>query len=506
MMTDREWEKMDENEIDLKDFLFRMFLKWRRFLAFMLGGAVLLGGMTACSSYREVSEAEKYAQMSWEEYEQMQTEKLEKVNSKLSEREIAEVDVAFEEYQKAWNIYTAAEEYMEESIRMHLNANVVPTLYLTYYVDNHYETRYPVIGKANNADAVANALAGAMVGGDACGKVSEELGWDKDSNYISELISTEQKEGILYIEIMAPTRENCETIGTVVSEIMEEKTDSLKRIFGDFDLVLLDEHFETCSSVELQGEQESRSEGLSSVKETCENVGSSLSSKEKKSFDIQAESLRMRKKYDSGQVSEVPDPEYFQPRYIILGAVIGLLLYGIWVVFKYFLSGKLRVAEELEYRYGIPVLAVADKKSEVVGIKKNGKKKWFIGIDRWILHIFGYANALDEEKAGALAGSEIRAAAGTQGMKKVYFVSSIKTESCTQMQSRMCEMLGNELHTACNEKTIIENPRELETFSEYDGVVLVEECNCSKFEEIRRIVTFCRKNEIPVIGSIVAAR
>lgn len=506
MTTDRDWERMDDREIDLKDLLLRICMQWRKFLAFMLAGAVLAGGAAAIGSQREAYEAEKYAQMSWEEYEQIQTEKLEKVNSKLSEQEIAETGVAFQNYQDALEAYDVAMEYTMESVKMHLNASAVPTLHFTYYVDNHYETRYPVIEKTDHTKAVSSALAGAATGDDMCSRVSERLGWDVENNYISELVSAETEEGILSIDIIAPTRENCETIRDVISEIMKEKADSLRGIFGDFELVLLEEHFETCLDADLQKEQETCAANLSSAKEACANAGSSLSAKEKESFDIQTEIFEARNNYNSGKLPEVPGPDYFQPKYMVLGAFAGLLLYGMWMVFGYCLSGKLHVADELEYRYGVDVLAVADKKSETAGIGKNGKKKWFVWIDRLILQIFGYANALDEKKAGELAVSEIRAALRAQGMKKVYFVSTVKTESCSTMQKRMCEMLGDEWNAACNERTIIESPKELEMLAEYDGVVLVEECNVSEDEDIRRIVTFCRRNEIPVIGSIVAAR
>lgn len=506
MMMQKELEKMEETEIDLKDFMLRVCLQWRRFIVFMLLGAVLLGGFVAVRSHLQTILARKYAEMSVEEYEQLQKEQLQQANVKLEKQEIAEVRSAFQIYQDAFIAYDAAMEYSDESIKMHLNANSLPTLHVSYYIDNHYEATYPVIDKADNTNAICSALAEIVNGEDVCNAISENLNWNKDNRYISELITTEMRDGILYITILAPTEENCEKIWGIISNVMGQQSRNVEKKFGEFDMILLEEHFEIEVNVDLQNEQESQNTNIRNLKSTYENAGMSLDATQKKSFDALVEIYEIRLKYfkehvdSADELIEMPEANYFQKKYILLGAIIGMVLYGIWLMVAYLLSPKLHVAEELEYRYGVVLLSTIDKKADV---KKNEKHKWFYCIDKLIFRIFGCEKAVDEKKAGELAGTEIRIIAKKQEIEKIYLASTCGTKLCTTVQDSMCDMLKKELVIGKNVDDILANAKNLEQLAEYEGVVLIEECSTSLYKDIKQIVLLCKRSNIPVIGSVV---
>ena len=503
---------MGEMEIDLRNLFLRICLEWRKFLAFMLAGAILVGGIAGIRSYLEVSQMKKPAQMSLDEYEQLQIEKLEKANSKLEEREIVEVRTAFQTYQDAVYNYDAALKYQEDSIKMHLNPNAVPTLNVSYYVDNHYEASYPVIDKANNIDAICNAVSSAISSEETCGKISGRLGWDKENKYVSELISTWSENGILHVMFFAPSREACEGMRDAVSEVVREQPVNLQETFGDFDITLLEERFDLSVNSDLQSIQENQKTYTDNAKSTYENAGSSLNQKQKKSFDALVELFEIRDKYFAGEGDELdeqlemPKPDYFQLKYIVIGAFAGIVLLGAWIVIRYLSSARLHVADDLESVYGIDVLAVADLKKSVLGFGKNGKKKHFGFVDELFLRIFGYANAPDEERAGSLASAEIAATAKKAGMKRVYVASTVCTESCRKIRNLLREQLGCNLEIAFNKERLLESPEELEHMVEYDGLVLVEECGESVYGDVKQVVASCKRNDVSVIGGIVIER
>lgn len=503
---------MGEMEIDLRNLFLRICLEWRKFLAFMLAGAVLVGGGAGIYSYWKVSQMKKTAQMPVDEYEQLQIEKLAKANSKLEEREIVEVRTAFQTYQDAVYSYDAALKYQEDSIKMHLNPNAVPTLNVSFYVDNHYEASYPVIDKANNIDAICNAISDAIRGEETCGKISERLGWNKENKYVSELVSSWSSNGILHVTLLASSREECEEMRDVVSEVIGEQPTNLQETFGDFDVVLLEESFDISVNNDLQSIQASQKAYTDNVKNTYENAGSSLNPKQRKSYDVLVELFEIRDKYfveqrdEVDELLEMPEPDYFQLRYIVVGAFAGIVLLAAWVVVKYLSSTKLHVADDMESVYGVDVLAVADLRESTVGFRKSGKKKHFRQVDELLLRILGYTRALDEKGASNLAGAEVAAAAKKAGMKRVYVASTVCTEQCGKIQKSLCGLLGKDLEIAFNRGRILENLEELKRMVEYDGLVLVEECGESAYKDVKQVVACCRRNDVPIIGGIVIER
>lgn len=503
---------MGEIEIDLRDFFLRICLEWRKFLAFMLAGAVLVGGVAGIRSYLEVTQMKKTAQMSLDEYEQLQVEKLVKANSKLEEREIVEVRTAFQTYQDAVYSYDAALKYQEDSIKMHLNPNAVPTLNISYYVDNHYEASYPVIDKVNNIDAICNAISDAVGGEEACRKISEKLGWNIENKYVSELISSRSANGILHVTLLASSKEECEEMCDVVSEVIGEQSTNLQETFGDFDVILLEERFDICVNNDLQSIQENQRVYTNNAKSTYESAGSSLNSKQRTSFDALVQLFEIRDKYfveqsdNADELVEMPEPDYFRLKYIVVGAFAGIVLLGAWVIIKYLSSTKLHVADDMESVYGVDILAVADLRENTARVGKNSKKKRFWFVDELFLRLLGYAHALDEKGASSLAGAEVVATAKKAGMKRVYVASTACTERCRVIQKALCELFEKDLEIAFNKDRVLENSKELKRMVEYDGLVLVEECDESAYKDVKQVVAYCRRNDIPIIGGIVIER
>ncbi len=503
---------MGEIEIDLRDLFLRICIHWRKFLVFMLVGAVLLGGFAGIRSYLDVSVMKEKIQMPSDEYEQLLIEKLAKVNSELEEREIAEVSSAFQIYQDALYSYDAVLEYQENSIKMHLNPNAVPTLNVTYYVDNHYEMSYPIIDKTNNINAICNALSNTIRNEETCKKISKRLEWDKDNRYVSELISSRSADGIFYVTILAPKQEDCEGMRDIIAEMIEKQSEELKETFGDFDIVLLEESFDVRVNNDLQTIQTNQIYYMDNAKSTYRNAGSSLDSMQKESFDLLVELFEIKDNYyveqkdDMDVLMEMPVRNYFQLKYIIVGALLGIVLFGVWVLIKYLLSTKLRVADDMENVYGVDVLAVADVKGSTIGFGKSGKKKWFRFVDELLLWMLGYTQVLDEKGAGNLASAEIVATAKKMGMKKVYIVSTACTECCKGIQKSIHKLLEKDLEIIFNEERVLESPKELERMVEYDGLVLVEECNETTYKDVKQVVACCRRNNVPIIGGIVIER
>ena len=140
-MSEKDLERMDEREIDIKDFLMYACIRWRMFLIWVLIGAIVLGGIGAWKAYSANRVAQQALETSSEESAQSKEKVVEELKQSLTNQEALEVERVFESYKDMVRNCESVAKYIEESVRMQLDPYAVSTISLGYFVDN--------IGKAH---------------------------------------------------------------------------------------------------------------------------------------------------------------------------------------------------------------------------------------------------------------------------------------------------------------------------------------------------------------------
>ena len=178
---------MEEREIDLKDLLKYILLRWRVLLCGMLVGMVALSGiyLVRASQRTEITDPSAL-----ETETETETEiDISELKAALSYRELEEVSVAVEMYETCRANFVKEREYLKNSVRMNIDPNHVPTLNVSYNIDNHYKTIYPVIYEKDTTTDIINAYSSKLINDEILQSICDVLGEEVELSYVEELIS-----------------------------------------------------------------------------------------------------------------------------------------------------------------------------------------------------------------------------------------------------------------------------------------------------------------------------
>ena len=164
---------------------------------------------------------------------------------------------------------------------------------------------------------------------------------------------------------------------------------------------------------------------------------------------------------------DISSPGLLQPKWLVIGAVLGLLLGACMIAMVYVLSGKLRVPEDMEVTYHVPVLATVNSTASIE-LESTAK---------------GIRRLMQEKQLTRLAISAAnteRAKAISEEMIAVLMMQNISTSLVSSNQG----VFAGEV-------------------CDVDAVLFVEQVGKSRYSEIENRTAVCRNYCIPIAGAIV---
>ena len=164
---------------------------------------------------------------------------------------------------------------------------------------------------------------------------------------------------------------------------------------------------------------------------------------------------------------EISSPGILQPKWLLIGCVLGVFL-GIFVVSGvYLLSGKLRTASDMEIPYGVPVLLRLNQKnkSELEPVAK--------GIQR----------LLKTQDKGSLV---------------IHAVDTLQAKEAAEKLVSCLHERHVEVKCDLNGKNSL-----IDTAADSDAVLFIEQVGRSRYRDIEQHVSDCRKFCIPTVGCVV---
>lgn len=493
----------EERTIDLGEILRHILLKWRSIIVCMIVFAILADGFSAVKSYRYVSQVKQEEEVQdFSQYEDA-----------LSEREIQEVKNAAENYAIYEESYIDYKEYNTNSIKMQLDANAVPTQKLIYRIT----------GNRNDIENISDTYVELIPNDEICQNVLEKTGWDVDASYIKELISVtnthmdaltvggltvsgvldSSEEGnksvLITITIMADTEKNCKTIGSVVEQSLGVVTTELQKQFGEYTINLISSHIDTETNKELLSEQQTRINEMNNSSNSMQNLENALSDDQKDYFDaLVSDEIKQMEEKEQITVEEVqeekPEVQYINIKYVIAGAFLGAVLYCIYAICRFLLDKRL-----ISKTY-----IVDDLRCSLLGMfsKQNGKEKGVI--DRWINKIFGYDTvSYEKENCLNLLCAEIKIIMQKKNIGSIYITGSAESEETKDFLNILRKSLEKENVLFSVGKSIVYDVNSLETFSESEAVIFLEQINCSLIKDIRKETAECTRYGINNLGFIL---
>ena len=190
-----------------------------------------------------------------------------------------------------------------------------------------------------------------------------------------------------------------------------------------------------------------------------------MTSEEKSYYNVLVKELSETDMSVAGK--DISSSGVLQPKWILVGVVLGLFMGTCVITLAYLLSGKLRTAEDLETSYGVPLL-MTGKKPQEKELESAAK---------------GIRRLMREKKLSKLA------------------VSAVESEDVKNVSERISEFLKAEdilvRDVASGTCTFAGD------ISDMDTVLFVEQIGKTKYSDLDYHISTCRNYGIPVVGCIV---
>ena len=160
---------------------------------------------------------------------------------------------------------------------------------------------------------------------------------------------------------------------------------------------------------------------------------------------------------------DISNPGFIQSKWLVIGCVLGLLLGCVILALIYLLSGTLRVASDMEEPFGVSVLARIQKTDHT----------------EWESLAKGLERLLGERKKLAVCCAD-----------------SPEAEKCCADLAESLSGRGLQVKTVSRERFVGDT-------AESDAVLFVEQIGKSRYTDIEKHVSDCRRFGIPTAGCIV---
>lgn len=467
---------MKDREINLMDIVARILLGWRVILVLMLVGGVLMGGMSYAHSYR-TQQSQLALQM------QLSQKGEEYYREKLTGAQLYNVYTVLENEKTA----DVQEAYLQQSVKMQIDALNVPKVELVYYVDAEDMETACQIGQIYK-DIISSRLGNWLAEGDE--KISAAA-----MNELIEVNPNEEAEGekaSFNIIIYHVSEEQCLDLAEKAEEYVQEQRDQLVRELGSHEVRLVSRDFSFAMDPLLRENQQSIRDSILRLRLSCERSKENFSGAEQQYYNYMTQ--------DEEDVSEADQVTEIKPRieimYVLIGMFIFAFLYVVYIFVKYVLNEKVQITDDIDAIYGVHKLGAipsANKKKKVMSFVDDGIYK----LCAWNKRQFS------PEKAIGLAAAAVNMAAKKENVDEICCIGC-NLEGNTAM---VAEEIGNILKEADISMKVLNNVLyDEETMGQLllvKDAFLLEHAGETSYDEIGKEIKLLHGQGIKVLGIVV---
>ncbi len=486
---------MDSVKIDLFDMIRRLFHQWKFILIVTLICGLVFEGIGYARAYLDYRQELQGVK---EEEEANQAEEylndLEDMEEDLTEREIAEAQSAATAYPGYMAQYEKELLYCQNAIKMQLDPNGVPT-YTIHYTISSADPDTQI------ENLVASVVSDMIINEETSEEIRNAVGWNTELSYIEELMEVEAGGIIssddtimdilntvnqITVQIQAPNKEACETIAGIIKARIEQSSQQLMDTYGEFELTLISETYVEEADNTLRSYQDARYSALNTLRNSVNSLTSGMTENQKEYYytlvsygivEKGEEEEFVLEEEEAESETVVSTPGIIRWRFILLGLAIGFVLACGYVLLRYLLSNNLRLKDDMEESFHVPILGY---------FPENEKRQRFTKEER-----------LEMICAG------IRIAMQKVDMKNVFITGTAGDGESKQIMEQIQEALSDTGAEIFIGKDVVYDPSSLEQMTASDGVVFVERVDRSPYADIQKEVELCQMYHIPVIGSVV---
>ena len=456
----------DEQEIDLKDLMFAVFHKWRPLILVAVICGLLLGGIKGIMTYKKQSDPKvrKEADLTYSA-----DLELYKKNKDTYTREIENLRTDIENQQ----------EYLDYSIWINMSPYDVCEARVDLYVSTGYEIM-PGMAYQNRdyTDTILQAYQSMLTSSAVMDDVAKQVG--TEPRYLQELVTVtigtigvdkNQFSRLLTINVNHTSKEKAKTVLDAFLAHVADMQAQITASIGEHTVSTVNEGISSKVDLDLADLQRQQSQKLT-------DLNDSLQTKQK---DL--DELEEPEKEDSSKVAALKSAIKFG----LVGGFGGAFIVAFVVCIVFLMGDKVYSAKELKGRYKVKIL----------GKLSSGKK---VGIvDAWLNRLEGRTCNADETAEYRLIAANVKNYAGD--MKKLLITGSAPADTLMRVAEALKSELG-EIQTVVGNCMLedVETVRELPLC---DGVILVEQCETSKYSAIETEIEKIHDLKKSVVGCVV---
>ena len=493
---------MEEREIDLLDMIADILSHWRGLVVALVIGAVLMGGLSYVKSYQNIQNIQNIQNVQPIEEETT-------LDAATVEKQLMQLEETLEESQKAAVLTTMDDEreyiwkenYTQNSVYMQLDPFNIAQRQLVYQIKATEENQNQSLG-TTYGDVLDN------VG--MYNWVEEKTG--VPAAYVKELITVSTTSAIsiandqfagtvgtdrLKITVIQKDEESCKELSDAVKAYVEQQKATLATEVGNHELILLSESAGMTLGMDVMNRQIDYGNQVSNLRSGIASAKAGFTADQAKYYDL----LTWEEGMDEAEIVQkdiveeqaVAVSPSVSKKYILLGAVLFAFVYAGILFLVYVFNSKLRVSDELQNLYHIPLIGV---------VVKNSKKKFIL--DKWVDDLRHYGKRkFDAEQSMELAFAAVKIAAVKNKLNTICLMGC----NLEAGAGSVCESLKTALEKEGINVTVLDNvlynAESMEKVEAMTGVVLVEKAGSTLYNEIANELALLKRQDVAVLGGII---
>lgn len=508
--------RMKEREVSLGDLIIEILLHWRVIVIAMVVGGMLLGAFSFYSSSKTAriqrekreqqeqlmaEQKEQEAKMSEEELVKRQHANKQELEAKLTEMQIANVNMAimYEQFRDEKMLY------QKKSILMQIDPFNAPRAELTFLV------KADDMEKTYNIQKIYEDL---LTSTELFDYIKDECGIE---NAVNELISLErtsygqmQGNDTVRILVLHSDESTCQLMADMIVKYVQQQQKLLEEKVGAHQIELIGQSIATILNTDILTQQRNCEADIAAQNNSAVKLKSAFTDEEwyyynylvagKASANPDKEALEESEAEDteSDKITDtiIVTTPGVSIKYVVLGMILFAFGYVFVIFLMYILNNKLRATDNLQDIYNIPQLGT---------ITGDEKKKKFLGIiDEWILKL-RYCNArrFAPGEAANLAAVATKMAVKKQGVNKICLIGCNLAGEALNVCELVKERLTAEGASVQILSNVLYDAEVMEELVDAQGAVLVETAGSTMYDEIVKELELLNRQNITVLGGIV---
>ena len=473
-------QEPEELELDLRDMLAVLLLKWKTVLACFLVLAVLCCGFALVKNSRT---AEK---------DQVTDEEIEEARSKLAENKAIDAERLFFQYLAYQELQRDLTGYYREfvSTSKNLTEEDVVQMRRKYYVTSGIENLGNLMATFTLGEEEYNTLRAIAPDEELGARIYNRVNissWDSSRITVSNMPGTDKApiQYLFTLSVYGTSEAQCEDMMQIVDRAFLNQLDVLKPMDQGITVSFAGDDF---NHNMLNYVTELRKQNIDKITSTDKELTDLATKVSKLDSDEQKYYNLMKKQYEESQIKA--EEEISWKKWTAIGGVLGLFLGAVVVFWPYLFDGRVKTAHELESSLSSMVLSCVTVK---------GKKKLF---GKWAASLTG-ADDVDPAVKADMIAADLSVLMEKNGKKALYLLRAEEDENAVALAQQVKVRLQEKNREA---DITVGNPlsaaEDLEQLGAAElGVVFVE-LKKTKRNLLRQWRQICSRYRLPLAGSV----